>query len=276
MAEAVEGGREYLTLEEVHAELLKLLLQFDAFCKEHGLSYSLQAGTLLGAVRHKGFIPWDDDVDISMPRPDYERLISCQDDLGDHMYLMLSEDSAFAYPFIKLCTDEVRAQEPSYEGYLEENLWIDIFPMDGVPSSDSELAKIQKRINSAIRRNVWASVNHSNQPVYKRLIKILCGHFLRFGDQKAHMLRVVDEVARNPGYENATRVSSLLGGARHGWSIPKDGYEDMVEFEFEGHMLLAMGCWDEYLTKCYGDYMQLPPEDKRQTHCLKAWRVNSK
>ena len=109
MAQTSDDEREYLTLREVHEELLKLLARFDTFCKAHNLRYSLEAGTLIGAIRHKGFIPWDDDVDISMPRPDYERLISYQDDLGDHMYLILSEDSAFAYPFMKLCTDEVRA-----------------------------------------------------------------------------------------------------------------------------------------------------------------------
>ena len=89
------------------------------------------------------------------------------------------------------------------------------------------------------------------------------------------MLQIVNSVASNPGYENASRVSSFLGQAEHGWSIPKDGYEAVIEMEFEGHMFPVMGCWDEYLTKCYGDYMQLPPEDQRQTHCLKAWRVNN-
>lgn len=70
----MDEERTYLTLDEVHEELLNLLLRFDAFCKEHNLRYSLDSGTLLGAVRHKGFIPWDDDIDLNMPRPDYDRL----------------------------------------------------------------------------------------------------------------------------------------------------------------------------------------------------------
>ena len=74
MDKLMDEERTYLTLDEVHEELLNLLLRFDAFCKEHNLRYSLDSGTLLGAVRHKGFIPWDDDIDLNMPRPDYDRL----------------------------------------------------------------------------------------------------------------------------------------------------------------------------------------------------------
>ena len=266
----------YLTLKELQDEELRLLLAFDAFCKEHGLRYSLEAGTLIGAVRHKGFIPWDDDVDLSMPRPDYDRLLELQGELPSSMGLVMPQNSEFANSFAKLCTYEVRAQEPAYEGVMEEYLWIDIYPIDGVSSNEAEVRRTQGRVNWAMYRSLWTATNNSSQPLHKRAIKAFFGLFLRHGDQKTRMLKVIYEVARNPGYENATRVSSLLGGARHGWSIPKDGYEDMVEVEFEGHMFPAMGCWDEYLTKCYGDYMQLPPEDKRQTHCLKAWRVNSK
>lgn len=266
---------DYLNLEELHQEELRLLLWFDAFCKENKLRYSLQAGTLIGAVRHKGFIPWDDDVDVSMPRPDYDRFLRLSSHFSDGHFVVHAENSDSAAPFAKLCTDAIRAQEPELRGVMEEYLWIDIFVMDGVPEDDEGVEAIQRRCNAVMRRCDWASLNHAGESkAWKKVIKQICGTFYKFNKPKEKMLRFINELACNPGYENATRVSSLLGGAKHGWSLPKDGYESMVDLEFEGHMFPAMGCWDEYLTKCYGDYMQLPPENKRQTHCLKAWRVD--
>lgn len=265
----------YLSLEDLHKEELRLLLQLDVFCREHGLRYSLEAGTLIGAIRHKGFIPWDDDVDISMPRPDYDRLLKLGGELPDGLFIVHAENSTSSSPFAKVCTNSIRAQEPELHDVMEEFLWIDIFVMDGVPDDDGKVEAIQQRCNSVMRKCDWASLNHDcEDELWKKLVKKVCGTLFKLGNPKEKMLRFVNEIARNPGYENASRVSSLLGGSKHGWSIPKDDYENMVEVEFEGHMLPAMGCWDEYLTKCYGDYMQLPPENKRQTHCLKAWRVN--
>ena len=86
------------------------------------------------------------------------------------------------------------------------------------------------------------------------------------------MLSYADVVMRNPGYERAERVSSFMGGAKTGWSLPKCGYETMITVDLEGYKFPAMGCWDEYLTKVYGDYMQVPSEDNRPTHHLRAWR----
>ena len=274
MAEVNERQCEYLTLDELHAELLKLLLRFDAFCREHGLRYSLDSGTLLGAVRHKGFIPWDDDIDVSMPRPDYDRLISLEGELADDLHLVNAANSNFACGFCKLCTDAVRAQEPSYEGRMDEMLWIDIFPTDGMPSDAAEAAKEKTLVRKAMRRNVWASVNHQNEHGLKRLVKTVGGAIFRLGKPRERMLAAIAEAVSSPGYETAERVGCFVGAEKSYWSLPKDAYEKTVDMEFEGHMLPCMSCWDEFLTALYGDYMQLPPEEQRRTHCLKAWRVN--
>ena len=269
-----EENHEFLSLVQLQQELTMLLLRFDSFCKENDLRYSLHAGTLLGAVRHKGFIPWDDDLDVSMPRPDFDKFMSLRDELPEGLDVIDASNSEFANPFPKICTNSIRAQEPWYEGKFDEFLWIDVFPMDGVPEDEVELERLQQEVNRVAETAKKSVITYASE-TWKMPVKAVRAFFLRLGKPREKMLQIVNSVASKPGYENASRVSSVLGQAEHGWSIPKDGYEAVIEMEFEGHMFPVMGCWDEYLTKCYGDYMQLPPEDQRQTHCLKAWRVNN-
>lgn len=266
--------RRYLSHEELQQEELRLLLAFDSLCKQHGLRYSLQAGTLLGAVRHKGFIPWDDDVDVSMPRPDYERLLALGDLVPAPLGLVTSYNSAFPLPFTKVVSTNVRAQEEVAEGVLEEYLWIDVFPIDGAFDSDEKNTKVQARLNRRIRLStleVYGALPMDS--VAKKIVKTIARPFCKALHAKRRMLSYAYVVTRNPGYERAERVSSFMGGAKRGWSLPKFGYEDMTAVELEGYKFPAMGCWEEYLTKMYGDYMQVPSEDNRPTHHLKAWRV---
>lgn len=266
--------RRYLSHEELQQEELRLLLAFDSLCKQHGLRYSLQAGTLLGAVRHKGFIPWDDDVDVSMPRPDYERLLTLSDAMPAPLGLLTPRNSAFPLPYAKVVTTSVRAQEEVAEGVMEEYLWIDVFPIDGAFDSDDENAKVQARLNRCMRMSSWAAYGaYPGDSAAKKLVKTIARPFFKAFHAKRRMLACADAVAQNPGYEQAKRVCSFTGGGKSGWSLSKPEYEAMVAVELEGFEFPAMGCWEEYLTKCYGDYMTLPPEEKRATHSLRAWRV---
>ena len=265
--------REYMTLREIQEAELNLLIVFDRFCRENDLRYSLQAGTLIGAVRHHGFVPWDDDVDVSMPRPDVERLLTLSDQLPDGYAIDGPDNSGFVCSFYKFVDLSVVAQEPNYEGRYEEHLWLDIFPMDGASSDPREVKMKQNKMTDAIRWSAWVDTNYSSDPLWKRAIKTAAIPFLGLINPRKRMIDLAQEIASNPGYKNATRVSSFMGGSRSGWSVSKAEYEDMVDLEFEGHMFKAMGCWDEYLRICYGDYMQLPPEKQRATHHLKAWRL---
>lgn len=265
--------RRYLSHEELQQEELRLLLAFDSLCRQHGLRYSLQAGTLLGAVRHKGFIPWDDDVDVSMPRPDYERLLALGDAMPAPLSLVTPYNSSFPLPFTKVVATNVRAQEEVAEGVLEEYLWIDVFPIDGAFDSDEKNTKAQAKLNHRMRLSTWEAYGASPMDsVAKKIVKTIARPFCKALHAKHRMLSYADAVTRNPGYERAERVSSFMGGAEAGWSLPRRGYESMITVDFAGYKFPAMGCWEEYLTKVYGDYMQVPSEGNRPTHHLRAWR----
>lgn len=267
--------KEYLSPQEVKVELLNLLISFDSFCKEHNLRYSLDSGTLLGAVRHKGFIPWDDDVDLSMPRPDYERLRGLRDELPSDITLLDCRDGECPTAFPKICLNTVRAQEPSLEGEFDEMLWIDLFPMDSVDGDEASLVRQKKIYRRAIRNYSWTRIRHLDINIVKRSLKKVASKCIGKDRSKKRVLELISTIIEQPGYQSSEWVSSLIAPDKKAWKLPKSEYENTVLVEFEGHEFPAMGCWHEFLTILYGDYMQLPPESERQTHHLKAWRVQS-
>ena len=151
----------YLTLEQIQHEELNLLIALTTFLEENGLKYSLHSGTLLGAVRHGGFIPWDDDVDISMPRPDYERFLSRCAELPNNLFVINSDNSEFPYRFTKVCTRDVRAQQDVYEK-LSDGLRVALGPyqLRRVPSMACPRAKKNKPgyLKACYSINVWLTI----------------------------------------------------------------------------------------------------------------------
>ena len=275
MAEAMEDGREYLTLEEIQDELLSMLKTARPWLNEHGIRYSLSDGSLLGAVRHKGFVPWDDDLDIYMPRPDYEKWLELADEFkaATGFGIKTCRDGSYHYPFSKMTNPAIRAQEVSVEGSYEGYLWIDVFPVDGVPDDEGEYEKLvswrwfrEKLINLALtkgsKNKFKAAFKVVAQPVFRRLVN------------PVKLANKIDERCKTTPFETAERVACPVYGCTFkGKSIPREGFEKAVMLPFGDTEQPCMSCWDEYLTKSYGDYMRLPPEEKRWHHPQKTWRV---
>lgn len=226
-------------------------------------------------MRHKGFIPWDDDIDVCMPRPDYNRLLTMRDDLPHGFEIVDFNDDGFIYPFAKLFDTSIRVQEPGYECVLDEYLWIDLFAMDGVPADDHEFDVLRRRVKMAVKNCVYAYVKRDMMTSPKDAIRSIWGVLARLtGNPKKRLQAVAADVVANPGYDSASEVAEVLSSTVASCSVPRAKLENSVDVEFEGHRLKAMSCWDDYLTQTYGDYMQLPPEEKRATHRVKAWRVS--
>lgn len=253
-------------LEEIKERELKLLLQFSRFCDENNLRYVLAGGTLLGAVRHKGFIPWDDDIDVMMPRTDYEKFFSmCTKDFS---CIELGMGNT-CFPFGKILDDSILIVDQ----YSNENhcLWMDVFPIDGLPSSSSKnklrffAIKIIKKFWTAAQTNPDIGSTVINQKM-KKLISPIAK---RIGGER--IARLITSYSKKYDFETSQYIGGIVWGYGPQERMPKREWLERVKVEFEGHKFWAPGCWDLYLRSLYGDYMKLPPEEKRITHNIVAY-----
>ena len=256
-----------LNLDEVHNVLLDILIVFDEVCRAHDLKYSLAAGTLLGAVRHKGFIPWDDDIDVYMPRPDYEKfikIVSEENILPDYLKLSKDRGSGTNYCFVKVfdtryqlrCGNHVEVPHP----------YLDIFPLDGVPVDREEREKLYKKekfwmVCSGICQwytmdRWWGFIAYVLGFWFYLLVKLFIG--------RKRAVRKMNEYARRIPFEESEMAAfHNVGKARE--AIPTKEYYDLIELEFEGKMFYCVRAYDLLLRNTYGDYMQLPPKNKQRT-----------
>lgn len=266
---------KYLTPEEIKSELLAMLIEFDGFCAKEGLKYSLIGGTLLGAVRHKGFIPWDDDIDLGMPRPDYERLISLGKDRqlpGGFSIMPFSGD--WNHPvFIKLLNDGIEV-DARYENGVG-CLWLDINPVDGLPDDSGELDNVYRRATRLQKLITFCKADSRQGKTFaKRVFKRFLVPLANNVGLLPLAVRELDCLGKRYEFGETPWAGCLAWGLYGpGERCPLSGWEKMAHFEFEGREFPGVGCWDEYLHGIYGDYTQLPPVEKRATHEMKAWRI---
>lgn len=254
-------------LGELQKTELELLLELQRLCQALGLRYYLTAGTLLGAVRHKGFIPWDDDIDVAMPRADYDRLSREAPGLlgPEYLYQDYRHEANFPYYFAKLRKRGTRVEEPILRAVeMEQGVYIDIFPLDRCPGNAKRAALLFKAVE-LLDCAVLARVSS----------EFVCGY------QRPYMRFLWNVLRRLPNkvlFALRERGRKLLGlggrmlctvGGHHGY--PRESYQARwfdraEEVEFEGHRFPAPVGWDGLLKNMYGDYMALPPQEERQGH----------
>jgi lipopolysaccharide cholinephosphotransferase len=265
---------EYLSSEKIKATELDLLIRFDEYCKKNNIYYTLGGGTLLGAIRHKGFIPWDDDVDVMMPREDYNRFISKvkNGDLGEGIAVIKPYAAGNVYPFAKLVNTATMSK--SSETLSEIGLWVDLFPLDTLPADDGELSGLFKKTR-ALRATVIAKDTDlkNARRDYKYIVKLLLKLYTKIVGY-GRVLKKADRTAQTYNKQKTEYIGCALWGYGTGERMKRSEYMKPVPVEFEGHNFNAPSCWKQYLTGLYGDYMKLPPVEKRKTHSIKAWFVN--
>lgn len=251
-----------LSNEEIKKIELDILLSIDAFCKKYDIKYSLAYGTLLGAIRHKGFIPWDDDIDILMVRREYDRFINLFKNQSEfeNLDIIGIEVNNGDKPFIKVIDKRTIAKRG------ETAIWVDVFPIDYIDDSKNYAkASFYKKI--IVAKTTPFLKKKNIKYVLKRLIKLILSPFkISYFSKK--ILKIKNEVSKDKTYKMANIV----------WNrnitreiIDREIYNEYTLVEFEGYQFSAIKNWDEYLKASYGEYLVLPPENQRRTHMIDAW-----
>lgn len=255
-----------IELEEMKRIQLEILDDVDRFCRAQGLRYSLCGGTLLGAVRHKGYIPWDDDIDIMMPRDDYEQFIrSYKSD--KNIVIDLREVPTT----VELCVKVSRKGTLMTDKLLGRSLWginIDIFPIDGIPSDYQglldEILQLRNRLGQICP---FYNVVHAHRILWfikyciKRIIYFYPGSFLSLKER-------INRLASQYNLDAMPLGAAVFGSYGKREVIPSDTFMHFTDICFEGKNYMAIQDYHTYLHALYGEYMKLPPEKDRVSHHL--------
>ena len=255
-----------LTFEEHKQYQLGVLKDVARFCDENGLRYYLAFGTLIGAVRHKGFIPWDDDIDIQMPRPDYEKFIS--EYKSDYFEVISPYNERSKHTIVKVIDTRTIKIEKAVKYTKGEELGVDIdvFPLDGQPDDDVEFLSYYSKKRKLYKKFRF-KISDYRQYSWKGKIAYLPGFILSKSITKNAILDKVNQIVNEFDYENSKYVgttASLYESTKN--RTLKEWYKDTIFMEFEGEKFKIPSGYHEILKKIYGDYMQLPPEEQRIAH----------
>lgn len=251
-----------LNVGAVQKACLRIFDEFDSVCRERGLRYYMACGTMLGAVRHKGYIPWDDDVDVYMPRPDYETLKQHASEWlpARLKFVDNTTDITFPHYFGKIEDTSTTMVERSYLGHYG-GVWIDLFPIDGAPDDAQERRahikrfKHWRRLQYFVYRNPWKH-GFSAGGILVWIVQKLYS--------KQYVNRRLEAIVKEYGFEDhnllmphndkqKTFTKQVLGPAP-------------VEYDFEGRRFYGVKDYDAYLKIIFGDYMKLPPVEERTAH----------
>ena len=254
-----------MTTTDIQQVSLDILKDIHSFCKKENIKYSLAYGTLIGAIRHKGFIPWDDDIDIMMPRPEYERFINSYKSTKGFQILSEGEDSmiAMARVYDTQRSHVLMPQSPWCK--KDVGVWIDIFPMDGAENDFKTFTNRVEKVYSLWRQNILYRKSQIPFNQTKGFIENLRLLKRKITYKKYNTNTEQINLLKSIEYGSTDYVTSLtVPECKEKEYYPISYFEEYVEVEFENNYFFSIKEYDKFLRIVYGDYMKLPPEENRK------------
>ena len=262
-----------LSLDEIKVIQLHELEYIDKLCRDNNLEYSLTYGTLIGAVRHKGFIPWDDDIDLMMRRDDYEKLIEIL--MNEERYGLIAGKANW-FNWAKIIDLNTIIEEADEYNIKDYGVWLDIFPLDEVPNPSSFKGKVHmklvKLMNTLAQQR---AINISHAQVwtgYKRILWLIRHALLSIFPISFYNQITFKILTRYRGLD-----TGFVGEGNYYWRSPKRSFnkeifDSYIDIPFESVTARSINDYDVFLTNVYGNYMKLPPIDQQKSvHHYKAY-----
>lgn len=273
------SGETQHQLNDTQRYILNIMEELVRILDRMHIPYCMQGGTMLGAVRHQGFIPWDDDIDLGMYREDYERFVAeVSRYLPEHLELRTYWDETdHHYYFARVVDNRYRIKRMGSMEVRYENVWIDIFPLDGMPNG--ALARAWHKVRLLTHRVKYhlacldkVNIKRPGRPLIERMI-IRFAAVTHIGSwfNARRELDKVDRLLKKYPIETSGWVTNFMGQNSYKFNetFPKDVYGHLAEYPFEHLRLLGPEQYDAYLTSLYGDYMTPPREEDRNAHAAK-------
>lgn len=264
---------EKISVDEMKSIELEIMDEIDRVCRKAGITYFLGYGSCLGAMRHGGFIPWDDDMDIVMLREDYERFLNTFGEVTDkgHLRVVSYRDESAPFAFAKVVDTTTKVEENYAESRFGSGVWVDVFPLDAVPIEDAgKVFKACARYG-ALRYLAVTDTSTGSTGFIKFAKKIICPVIKKMGPYG--FARKIDEAARvGGGRRDESLLADFVAEANPDKVLKREWFNP-VECSFEGHTFFIPEHYDEYLTALYGDWQTPPPADDREAHTCNAYRL---
>lgn len=261
-------------MNELQQKQLDLLKEFIKVCDKHNLKWFLIGGSTLGAIRHKGFIPWDDDIDLGMPREDYDKFMELQYEFeGTPFFIQnFKSDPCYIYNYGKLRDSSTTFIENFYKNHrINHGIWLDIFPIDGISREMKEPKKLAYKI-----RHIWFQVWLAYLPALRRkvrketwfkdiLLNIVAGLFYIF-DIAHYRNKKVERYIHKIPLSEAKMAANCFGFNMKKEAMDANIFKETIKVPFEDIEVNVVKDYDTYLRNIYGEYMTPPPADKQVGH----------
>lgn len=260
-------------LNDLQKAELNILKCFISICNKNNLKYFLCGGSLLGAVRHKGFIPWDDDIDIAMPRPDYIKFKNiARTELPENLYLSTYETEGHVWLVPMIIDKKTSFILNNAEEKKEVGAWMDILIIDGAP--ENKIQKFYFGCRYLCARMLYQLANFSKvvnlnkkRPIHEKLIIKFAqiSHIEKILNAKK-IFRWYEKIVQTYNYDKSNYVATFSGAAKMHEIVPKSYYGNGDLYKYEDITVIGCSDYDRYLTHFYNNYMQFPPENERNRH----------